>query len=120
MKLSHVNFEQVAENSFNLKFLIENIAFFVNNRVNAIWIKELVEQLKDAATKTGEALEEYMFFFWQGDKFIPQYVSSLIVEFTAPEISITELEFIVRRLFELRRYIGYWSSDRKSYIQLCP
>ena len=78
-----------------------------------------MEQLKDAASKSEKAWEKYMTFFWQGDKYIPRCVRRLIVEFSASEINITELEFTVGRLFELRQYIGYWSSDGKTFWQLC-
>ena len=51
-------------------------------------LEEQVEQLKDAATKSENAWEEYMTFFWQGDKYIPRCVRRLIVDFSASQINI--------------------------------
>ena len=82
-------------------------------------LQERLEQLKDAAPKSEKAWEEYMTFFWQGYKYIPRCASRLIVDFVGSEIDITELEFTVGRLFELGQYIGSWSSDGKTFWQLC-
>ena len=60
-------------------------------------LEEQVEQRKDAAPKSEKAWEEYMTFFWQGDKYIRRCARSLIVDFFDSEIDITELEFTVGR-----------------------
>ena len=53
-------------------------------------LEELVEKLRVIAPKADKAWVEYMTWFWHGDAFIPQCVRSMIVDYSASDINITE------------------------------
>ena len=81
---------------------------------------EMTKKLQVAASDSDKFWVEYMTFFWKGDKYIPQSVRTLIVAYSSPAIDIKQLEFVIGRYWELRQYIGYWTSDGKYYAQLQP
>ena len=76
-------------------------------------MEELVEKLRVIAPKADKAWVEYMTWFWHGDAFIPQCVRSMIVDYSAPDINITEYELVIGKYYEFKTYIGYVSSDGK-------